>query len=176
MISMMLDIIVYILVFVVVVQSIYLYLLTKFFRNIIRVASEEKGTFKIKHESDSLPIDYKSVPAQFESKNLKLGSFLKENTEVSFVFLSTTCATCKDIINNFDSLPPNVYFVLSSPPSLDIGSITVVSPEAFDAFDIETTPTLVSLSADNSIFKSVVYSTDDLLFHLSKKSQSKKSS
>lgn len=173
---MMLDIIVYVLIFVVVVQSIYLYLLTKFFRNIIRVASEEKGTFKLKHDNDSLPIDYKAVPAQFENKKLKLGSFFKDNNEVSFVFLSTTCATCKDIMTNFNSLPPNVYFVLSSSPPLDIGKITMVSPEAFDAFDIENTPTLVSLSADNSIFKSVVYSTEDLLFHLSKNSENKKSS
>lgn len=172
---MTLDIIVYVLVLVVIVQSVFLYLLTKFFKNIIRVASEEKGTFKLKHDNNSLPIDFKSVPAQFENKNLKLGSFLKENNDASFVFLSTTCATCKDIMNNFNSLPPNVYFIFSSPPPLDIGKITVVSPKAFDAFDIETTPTLISLSADNSIFKSVVYSTEDLLLQLSNKSQNKKS-
>lgn len=172
---MMLEIIVFILVIVVGIQSIFMYLITKFFKNIIQFSTEEKS-FKLKHDHTSLPIDLKSVPGRYENKIQKLSYFFNEKNKVSFVFLSTTCATCKNIINNHHDLPSDVYFVFNDSSQPGLEKISIISPEAFNAFDIKVTPSLITLSKDNSVKQSEIYSIDDLQLQLIENNITQKSS
>lgn len=133
---------------VLLAQSGIIYFLMKTLKNLVAI-SKDNLTYQDK-SINNLSLDTLSFKNS-NKKKVSTSELIKNKELISFVFLSETCNTCKEIFNNRHALDRNVQIVFQSNYSSEMDSNVLLSDDAFKVFDIKTTPQLITLDSKFNI-------------------------
>lgn len=145
---------------VLLVQSGIIYFLMKTLKNLVAI-SKDNLTYQ-DNSTNNLSLNTLYLKNSNEKK-VSIYDLIEERESISFIFLSETCNTCKEIFNNRHTLDRNVQIVFQSNYSGEMDSNVLLSNDAFKVFDIKTTPQLVILDSGLNIKQQrIIYGLEEL--------------
>ncbi|ASI36892.1 hypothetical protein A0126_18945 (plasmid) [Exiguobacterium sp. N4-1P] len=145
---------------VLLIQSGIIYFLMKTLQNLVKL-SKENLTYKNQALNDMElgDITFKNS----NKKTIKLSELNTVKEDLSFIFLSETCVTCKEIFNQRHLLHVNVKIVFPSNYSGDMDNNVLLSDDAYRAFDVKTTPQLLILNKELKVRQTqIIYGVEEL--------------
>lgn len=145
---------------VLLIQSGIIYFLMKTLKNLVAI-SKDNLTYQDK-SINNLSLNTLSFKNSNKQK-VSTSELIEDKELISFIFLSETCNTCKEIFDNRHALDRNIQLVFQSNYSSEMDSNVLLSNDAFKVFDIKTTPQLVILDSGLNIKQQrIIYGLEEL--------------
>ena len=148
------------------IQSIFIYYLVLTLKNLITISKNNLSyTGGLTNEA---PIDYLSLNCIFQRKPMLLKDLFSESSELTLIFLSESCSTCRAIYEKRSMLPSNIKFVFNEGFNGELDEHLILSDAAFKYFDVQMTPQILILETNNTIkMNEIIYSTDEFVQYVS---------
>lgn len=146
------NVVLYILVLMLISQSIIIFYLLQSFKNIIREVKERARNSEL-----SLDPQVYTNAARSEI----LSNFSLENKEL--IFISPHCSTCQVLFDGLSKEQTSFIFVLMEKHLEWERDNIIVSPDLFEQLNIKTTPIQVNFNENKEVtLKKILYAQTDV--------------